>query len=311
MSETKEKDREIEKKTGKLSGVVNPTYRTMYYAMLLFWGLLSVYSTFFFTLRGDSLDLFTKIWLVVPVVFISYLLYGYIRVIVGSIKRKRTKEASFVTKLRKDKDFRSIFTKTGGIITSFFFAALYCAKGFMMRSGFYWFLAEFYLVAAILKLYLNTIAETQYSKNDEKSYIIVYVVAILLAAATAGVTYYVVFFDGIFEKSKYLVGIIAAFTIYKIVSAGYSFNRARKNHARLDLATSLIALSSALFSIYTLAVALMILITDNPSMKQFAYLGFGSAVVIFVLAIIGLVNVIKAYRLKASETATEKNNWRT
>lgn len=293
-----EDEKKKEKKNGKMWVLVKPTYRTMYYSTLLFWGLLSVYSTFFFTLEGARLDLFTKIWLFVPVIYISYLFYGYVRVIVGSIKAKRTKETSFVTQLRKDKDFRSIFTKTGGIITSFFFAALYCAKGFMIRSGFYWFLAEFYLVAAILKLYLNTIAETKYSKNDEKSYIIVYVVAILLAAATAGVTYYVVFFDGIFEKNKYLVGIIAAFTIYKIVSAGYSFDKARKNHARVDLATSLIALSSALFSIYTLAVALMILITENPSMKQFAYLGFGSGVVIFILAIIGLVNVIKAYRLK-------------
>ena len=57
----------------------------------------------------------------------------------------------------------------------------------MIGSGFYWFLAEFYLVAAMLKLYLNTLAETGLVKNDERAYIVVYVVSVFLAVAMAGV----------------------------------------------------------------------------------------------------------------------------
>ena len=53
---------------------------------------------------------------------------------------------------------------------------------------------------------------------------------------------------------------------------------------------------SGLFSIYTFAVALVILVFDDPSLKQFAYLGFGSAAASFVLTIWGLVNTIKEYK---------------
>lgn len=287
--------------------VLLPDAKTLFIAMLVCWSLLTVYSALFFTLKGEKLELFTQIWLAVPAIFIAYFLYGYGRIIVLSLKEKRTKEVGLVKQIRKDKDFRSIFTKTGGIVSSFAFAVLYCARGFMIGSGFYWFLAEFYLVAAMLKLYLNTLAETGLVKDDERAYIVVYVVSVFLAVAMAGVTVFVVFFDGIFEKSKFLVGFIAAFTLYKIISASYLFNRARKEKSRLDLSKALVALSSALFSVYTLCVALMIMITENPSMKQFAYLGFSCAIAIFILAVIGLVKSIKEWKKKEKTKEKTEN----
>lgn len=286
--------------------VLLPDAKTLFIAMLVCWSLLTLFSVLFFTLKGEKLELFTQIWLAVPSIFIAYFLYGYGRIIVLSWKERRTKEVGLVKQIRKDKDFRSIFTKTGGIVSSFAFAVLYCARGFMIGSGFYWFLAEFYLVAAMLKLYLNTLAETGLVKDDERAYIVVYVVSVFLAVAMAGVTVFVVFFDGIFEKSKFLVGFIAAFTLYKIISASYLFHRARKEKSRLDLSKALVALSSALFSVYTLCVALMIMITENPAMKQFAYLGFSCAIAIFILAVIGLVKSIKEWKKKEkTEEKTE------
>ena len=179
---------------------------------------------------------------------------------------------------------------------------MYCANGITNGSGFYWFLAEFYLVAAVLKLYLNTIVGTQYSRNDNVAYIIVYCATVFIAAAIAGATFYVVVFDGIFEKSVYLVAAISLFTVYKICSAIWAFHKARKENLRLELAKSLVELSSALFSVFTLCVALMIMITQNPLMKHFSYLGFGFAIVIFVMTVVGLVKSCISYVNKKKVT---------
>lgn len=270
-----------------------PNQRTLFFTVLIFWSLLSVFSAFFYGLK-QNVDLFLNIWIIIPVIFVTYILYGYIRIIViKSIDAKRN--IGFFKSLKEDKKFRSIFLSFFGIIVSFYFAIQYTAKGFMDGSGFYWFLSEFYLVAAILKLYLNTIVETDYSRLGKRAYIIIYSVDILLAIAVAGITFYVIFYDAIFEKSYYLITTIAIFTFYKLISASINFHHARKDKSRLYLAKSFIALSSALLSIYTLAVALLVLISQNPEMKRFSPIGFVAAIAIFVLAVIGLVNSIREY----------------
>lgn len=272
--------------------ILKPNLRVLFAAVLLFWGLTSVYAALFCTLKGKDLTLFTYIWLIVPVLFGVYLAYGYIRLLVSEIKRT---DGGVLNRIKTDKKFRSVFPTALGIAVSFAFALMYCASGFTDGSGFYWFLAEFYLVAAILKLYLNTVVQTGYRKNENVSYIIVYCASVFMAAAIAGATFYVVVFDGIFEKNGYLAAFISLFVIYKICSAVYAFHKSRKNHSRLDLAKSLVELSSALFSVFTLCVALMIMITKNPLMKHFSYLGFGCATVVFVMAVVGLIKSCNRY----------------
>lgn len=285
-----------------------PNMRALFYSVLIFWSLITVYSAFLFTLEGSGLAAFINIWYIVPVIFAVYWLYGYGRIFVLRM-REAKRDGGILYQIKSNKKFRSVFTTALGILVNFAFAILYCANGIMNGSGFYWFLAEFYLVAATLNLYLNTIAGTKYCKNDSAAYIIVYCVAVLLAIAIAGATFYVVVFDGIFEKNGYLVAFIFLFVMYKICSAVYSFHKSRVNKSRLDLAKSLVELSSALFSVFTLCVALMIMITKNPAMKHFSYLGFGIAIVIFVLAITGLSGSCKEYvRLKKESRLREKEN---
>lgn len=274
--------------------ILIPSVRDLYFALLIFWSLITIYAAFLFTLEGKALEIFISVWYIVPILFLIYLLYGYGRILFLKIREAKRSDG-FFHKIKSDKQFRSIFTSAVGIIINFAFATLYCIKGFMNGSGFYWFLAEFYLVAAMLNFYLKTISETKYSKNDSVAYIIIYCVSVLLAIAIAGVTFYVVVFDGIFEKNGYLVAFIFLFTVYKICSAIYSFHKARKNESRLNLAKSLIELSTSFFSVFTLCVALMIMITKNPLMKHFSYLGFGFAIVIFAMSIIGLVNSCREY----------------
>lgn len=275
--------------------ILLPDLRTLYFAVLIFWGLLAVFAAILLSLKNDQVQIFTYVWLVIPVSFGAYFLYGYGRLFILRMMAVKANGEKFFDLIKIDKKFRSIFTTTAGILVSVSFAGLYVVKGFMASSGFYWFLAEFYLVASILQLYLNTIIEAGYSKNEDGVYILVYRMSVLLAVAIAGATFYVVFFDGIFEKSVYLITFIAMFTLYKFGSAIYSFHKSRITLARLDTAKSLVALASALFSIYTLCVALMIMITQNPVMKHFAYLGFGCAIVTFVLAIIGLIKSCISY----------------
>lgn len=271
-----------------------PDMRALYYAVLVFWSLISVYAGFLFTLKGAALKVFMYAWFAVPAAFSLYVFYGYGRLAALRIK-KAVRCGGFVNALKTDRAFRSGFATAAGIIISFTFAAFYCAQGIITLSGFYWFLAEFYLVAAVLKLYLNTVAGTPPCKNGDIAYIIVYCVSVLLAVAIAGATFYVVFFDGIFEKNGYLVAFISLFALYKICAAIYSFHKARKQSSRLDSAKSLAELASAMFSVFTLCVALMIMITKNPLMKHFSYLGFGFAAVIFVMSVTELVKSCICY----------------
>lgn len=272
--------------------ILKPDVRVLFYSVLIFWSLITIFSAFLFTLKGKDLAVFIKIWYIVPVLFAVYWIYGYGRLLVLKLTEAK-RDGGIFYQIKTNKKFRSVFSTALGIIVSFAFAAMYCANGFMSGSGFYWFLAEFYLVAAILKLYLNTVVGTEYSRNDAAAYVVVYCVSVFMAVAIAGATFYVVFFDGIFEKNGYLVAFISLFVAYKICSAVRYYHISRINKSKPDSAKSLVELSSALFSVFTLCVALMIMITKNPLMKHFSYLGFGFAIVIFIMAIAGLIKSCK------------------
>ena len=232
-----------------------------------------------------------------PVLLIAYLFYGYGRLIVERTNQIKN-DSKLIEALKTDRGLRTIFTTTAGLLVSFFFALLYAAKAFMSGSVLCGFLCEFYLTAAILKLYLTTIVKTGIAKSGQNSCLIVYAVGILMSFALAGIAVYVIYFDAIFEKSVFLVGAITMFTTYKFVSAAISYHQGRIAKLDVELAEAYVALSSAMLSVYTLCVALLVMISQNPEMKRFSLVGFASAISILVLGIAGIRSV--AIRIKGT-----------
>ena len=278
-----------------ISRIFLPSYRTLLYVLLSFFALGSLYGAIFFSLHDENLAIFTKAWLIVPILYGVYLLYGYLRLIILRTKELKG-DSGFLKSIIRNKEVRSVYVKALGVAVSFFFAMQFHAKGYMTGFNFYWFLAEFYSVTAILKLYIHTIVEKGDSKLGCKCFILIYSLGLLLSAAMGGITIFVIFYDGIFEKSVYLIAAIAVFTVYKLISASVSFDKARKLNSRLELSKSYIALSSAMLSVYTFSVAMLVMVSQHIEMKRFSFIGFIATGAIFVLGRIGLIRSIKDIR---------------
>ena len=75
---------------------------------------------------------------------------------------------------------------------------------------------------------------------------------------------------------------------YKVASSVTSLVKAGKTRSVYDQTFANAAFACALFSLYTLVIAMLILFGDANSHKQFAYAGFAVAAVVFCLGVVGM-----------------------
>ena len=274
--------------------IFKPSKRVLVYYSLCYFLLVGIYIGVLINIKLEVRPVFAYIWAAVLSLLALYFIYGYIRQIVLAIIEKK-KESKLITAVRKDKDFRSIFTRAAGMFVNFFFVGWYIYKAIVTESSFYWMLMEFYWIVAELKLYLDYILDREEGKQKEVSYIIVNCGLLCLSAIILTISIFVILYDGIFEKSWVTVFIIALYTVYRVVSSSFALAKAHKTKLVYDWTVASLSFSTALYSLYTLVTAMVILFTDIAETKDYAYFGFIAALITIVLGIIGLVSACRRF----------------
>ena len=272
--------------------IISPSKKGLFYCALVLYVLVGIFLCVLFLTKDEVRPTFAYTWTAMFVLFVLYMLYGYARILLLALSDKK-KEEKLVAAFVKDKPFRSIYTRAGGVVAGFFFVGWNLYQALSYDIMFYWILAEFYWFVSIIKLYMDYIADRDEGEKKDVAYLIINVCLIFVSGVVVAITAFVIYFDAIFVKSWLTVFPIAIFTVYKVASSVYALIKARKTHSFYDWTFAQTTFSCALFSAYTLVIALMIMYTpeSDATYKEFANSGFGIAGAIFIFGVIGLAFV--------------------
>lgn len=286
---------------------LRPTKKTLFYMALALFLLVGIFLCVLFLAKEEVRPVFAYTWTAFFVLIVLYMLYGYIRLLAIALLEKRKRER-LITAFVKDKPFRSLYTRFGGVVASFAFVGWNLYKALSGTEMMHWILAEFYWFVAIIRLYMDYIVDREEGVKKDIAYVIISACLIFLSGVIVSITIFVLYFESVFEKSWLTVFPMAIFTLYKVVSSVLALVKAGKTRSVYDQTFANAAFSCALFSLYTLIIAMIILFSDATSHKQFAYAGFGVAAAVFVLGVVGMSFASRRIDLakKGARQITEK-----
>lgn len=267
--------------------ILRPTKKLLFYMALALFLLVGVFLCVLFLAKDEVRPVFAYTWTAFFVLIVLYMLYGYIRLLVIALLKKR-EEAKLPTAFVKDKPFRSLFTRFGGVVAGFAFVGWNMFKALSGTEMMHWILAEFYWFVAIIRLYMDYIFDRDEGVKKDIAYVIINACLIFLSGVIVSITIFVLYFESVFEKSWLTVFPMALFTVYKVVSSVIALVKAGKTRSVYDQTFANAAFSCALFSLYTLIIAMIILFSESTFYKQFAYAGFAVAAVVFILGVVGM-----------------------
>lgn len=272
--------------------MVRPNKKTLFFCAIGLYVLVGIFLCVLFLAEKEVRPVFAYSWTILFALIVSYMLYGYVRLLfLGLLERKQREKLK--SAFLRDKTFRSVYTRASGVIAGFAFVGWNLYNAIVDDLIFHWVLAEFYWFVSIIRLYMDYIADREDGVKKDISYLIINVCLLFLSGVIVSIVSFVIYFDGIFRKSWWTVFPFAIFAFYKIISSVYALIKARKTHSVYDLTFAQTSFSCALFSLYTLMISLVVLFEGGDSFKWYAYSGFGVACVVFVFGLSGVVSAGK------------------
>lgn len=275
------------KNHGALNLILRPTKKLLFYCVLALFLLVGVFLCVIFLAKDEVRPVFAYSWTAFFVLVVLYLLYGYIRLLAVALLEKK-REEPLLSAFVKDKAFRSRFTRFGSLVAGFVFVGWNFYRALFGTEMMHWFLAEFYWFLAIIRLYMDYIFDRSDGVKKDVAYVIINACMIMLSGVIVAITIFVLYFESIFEKSWLTVFPMALFTVYNVVSSVMVLVKASKTRSIYDQTYANADFSCAIFSLYTLIIAMIVLFSESTFYKRFAYAGFGVAAIVFILGVVGM-----------------------
>lgn len=283
-----------------LRDILIPNKKVLFIISIILYLMVGTFCCVHFLAKREASIVFGTIWGTILGLIGLYLLYGYLRILITELLEKK-KEEKLITAFRKDKEFRSTYTRAAGILAAVFFVGWNIYKGIAEDSIFFWLVAEYFWFASIIKIYMAYIADREEGLKKKCSYIIADIGLTLLSGVVIAISCFIVYFDGIFTKSWSTVFISGLWTAYKIISAILALIKATKSKSLYDWTFAHVNFSCALFSSYTLMISMVILWEGMSSFRYYGYAGFGVAAIIFAIAIGGIAYFSRKVHLERQQ----------
>lgn len=201
----------------------------------------------------------------------------------------------FTDGILKSYGFRTLVFASVGFAVNVAYTALQAIIGIVSRSVWNIVIAVFYLALIAVKS-VALFCAVKYEKNAEKqvkAYRACGYMLNLLTFAMSGIIALIFSADMTFEYAGVMIYAVAAYTFYKIITAVYQIFKAKKQDSLAVQAIRNINLTSALYSILVLQVAMFQAFGERAN--HFSN-GITGGVVAAIILTISIIMIVKSYR---------------
>ncbi len=260
-----------------------------------------------FILSGISLvcsAVFGTNFIAVP--FLSFMLTAYtLAVIIAGLPiafrkgKNALYENPYTSILINDLKLRTQLRLTFGLFFNFFYAIFKLFAGLFFRSEWLISIGAYYLIICTSKFMLLRSAKQEHidSINQRRSELkycrYVGLLLFVLSSVISGIAAKMIYDNETIKYPEYFFGLIAIYTLYRLISAVYSLIKYRKVDNPFYSTTKSLDLASALMALLTLQTALLARYGSNPTAVR-ALNTITSAVVLLLVLGISLNIIIKS-----------------
>ena len=273
--------------------LLHPTFKMLALILLIYGIMCSALIGVAISINADLKPIFGVAALSSGIIFIIYVIVGFITMIFDFIDDR--KERGLIETLKRGGKMLSFIGTIISSFINFIFSLVYLVMSYANNSRFFLYVSIFYLLALIIKVYLlSSVYETN-EKKIAKSYVLTSIGTIIMSLVMAAIVSLVVFKGEVLNKHVSLLVFTIIFAIFKAVSAYISFLRHKRKASYIKLSLSIIAIIFAIFSFFTIHVEIIMLFTENK-LTSLLFTGYPFALGMLVIGILSLVNSLKVYK---------------
>ena len=273
--------------------LLHPTFKMLALILLIYGIMCSTLIGVAISINADLKPIFGVAALSSGIIFIIYVIVGFITMIFDFIDDR--KERGLIETIKRGGKMLSFIGTIISSFINFIFSLVYLVMSYANNSRFFLYVSVFYLLALIIKVYLlSSVYETN-EKKIAKSYVLTSIGTIVMSLVMAAIVSLVVFKGEVLNKHVSLLVFTIIFAIFKAVSAYISFLRHKKKASYIKLSLSIIAIIFAIFSFFTIHVEIIMLFTESK-LTSLLFTGYPFALGMLVIGILSLVNSLKVYK---------------
>ena len=273
--------------------LLHPTFKMLALILLIYGIMCSTLIGVAISINADLKPIFGVAALSSGIIFIIYVIAGFITMIFDFIDDR--KERGLIETLKRGGKMLSFIGTIISSFINFIFSLVYLVMSYANNSRFFLYVSVFYLLALIIKVYLlSSVYETN-EKKIAKSYVLTSIGTIVMSLVMAAIVSLVVFKGEVLNKHVSLLVFTIIFAIFKAVSAYISFLRHKRKASYIKLSLSIIAIIFAIFSFFTIHVEIIMLFTESK-LTSLLFTGYPFALGMLVIGILSLVNSLKVYK---------------
>ena len=273
--------------------LLHPTFKMLALILLIYGIMCSALIGVAISINADLKPIFGVAALSSGIIFIIYVIVGFITMIFDFIDDR--KERGLIETLKRGGKMLSFIGTIISSFINFIFSLVYLVMSYANNSRFFLYVSIFYLLALIIKVYLlSSVYETN-EKKIAKSYVLTSIGTIIMSLVMAAIVSLVVFKGEVLNKHVSLLVFTIIFAIFKAVSAYISFLRHKRKASYIKLSLSIIAIIFAIFSFFTIHVEIIMLFTESK-LTSLLFTGYPFALGMLAIGILSLVNSLKVYK---------------
>ncbi len=203
---------------------------------------------------------------------------------------------------RTDARFNNRVSLHAALTVNLAYIAMKLAAGIYYRSVWFIALAVYYLLLAVMRLFLISCGPDSGEAEELRRYRLCGFVLLLMNMALAGIVALMVRQDRGFDYPGYLIYAVAFYSFYAVITATINVVRTRRHRSPILSAAKAVSLVAALVSILSLTTALLARFggEDDPTFRSTMTAAVGGGVCVIVMA-------MAAYMIKGTKAARGGN----